>query len=253
MHKRKILFICEGSSDEPKFLKLMMRKVFPQHKYEIYSYNTTIHTLAAKLKKDYPDFDSGDTEIALILRDMETDEDKRNLLSGFFSDIILAFDFDAQHDNPDFGMVKRMLSYYTESSDMGKLYINYPMMQSYRHLKRFPDQDFTTRTASPIGYKELVSNQSELGDLSKYGYDTYIKIAIQHLIKVWYIITGENKIPTKEEYLSINWNTVYDKEMDLYSQYKNVFVLNTLILSIIDYNPTTFFNQINKHPEKFQY
>lgn len=70
---------------------------------------------------------------------------------------------------------------------------------------------------------------------------------------MWYIITGENKIPTKEEYLSINWNTVYDKEMDLYSQYKNVFVLNTLILSIIDYNPTTFFNQINKHPEKFQY
>ena len=53
MHKRKILFICEGSSDKPKFLKLMMRKVFPQHKYEIYSYNTTIHTLAAKLKKDY--------------------------------------------------------------------------------------------------------------------------------------------------------------------------------------------------------
>ena len=44
MHKRKILFICEGSSDEPKFLKLMMRKVFPQHKYEIYSYNTTIHS-----------------------------------------------------------------------------------------------------------------------------------------------------------------------------------------------------------------
>lgn len=34
MHKRKILFICEGSSDEPKFLKLMMRKVFPKHKYE---------------------------------------------------------------------------------------------------------------------------------------------------------------------------------------------------------------------------
>lgn len=253
MYKRKILFICEGISDEPKFLRLMMKKTFPLDKYEIYSYNTTIHTLAAKLRKDYQDFDSGNTEIALILRDMEIDPDKKKLLSGKFSDIILAFDFEAQHDAPDFETVKRMLSYYIESSDMGKLYINYPMMQSYRHLKALPDFNYITRMASPIGYKELVSQESTLGDLSKYGYNTYLKVAVHNLKKAWHIMTGENRIPTKEEYLSIDWTEIYKKELDYYCTTKNIYVLNTLILLIIDYNPTTFFTLINKHPDKFVY
>lgn len=253
MYKRKVLFICEGNSDEPKFLRLMMKKTFPLYKYEIYSYNTTIHTLASKLKKDYQDFDSGDTEIALILRDMENDIEKKKLLSATYSDVILAFDFEPQHDNPDFEMVARMLSYYTESSDMGKLYINYPMMQSYRHLKSIPDENYVTRIASPINYKEIVSNENALGDLSKYGYDTYIKIAIHNVRKACYILTGENKIPTREEYLSINWNEVFEKELSHYNQTKTILVLNTLILSIIDYNPTIFFNQIFRHPEKYIY
>ena len=73
MTERRILYICEGLQDEPLFLSRMMKMAYPSIRYNVYSYKTTIHTLAAKLSRDYGDFDSGESDIQLILRDVETD------------------------------------------------------------------------------------------------------------------------------------------------------------------------------------
>lgn len=68
MVERKLLFICEGDIDEPNFINRLMEKCFSSCKYEIYSYRTTIHTLASVLKNNYSEFADGDTELKLILR-----------------------------------------------------------------------------------------------------------------------------------------------------------------------------------------
>ena len=52
-----------------------------------------------------------------------------------------------------------------DSTDIGKLYINYPMIESYQHLEFIPDLEFYKRkipvSLRPgIKYKELVSNVS---------------------------------------------------------------------------------------------
>ena len=88
----------------------------------------------SKQDHDYPDFDSGEVDIQLILKEMESDEETRKMLSSDFSDIILAFDFDPHHDHPRFDTVMKMLEFYVDSTDMGKLYINYPMMQPFKHF-----------------------------------------------------------------------------------------------------------------------
>ena len=81
MAERKILYICEGLQDEPGFLKKLMEKSYPDVPYWIYPYKTTIHTLASKLSEDYEDFDSGDYDIRLIIREMESDPEQKKLLS----------------------------------------------------------------------------------------------------------------------------------------------------------------------------
>ena len=251
MTERKILYICEGLVDEPAFLGRMMEKVHPNIPYSIFPYKTTIHTLSTRLKKEYSDFDNGESDIQLILREMEPDTDRKAMLSGSFTDIILVFDFDPHHDNPDFETVERMLKYFTDSSDMGKLYINYPMMQSYKHFKSFPDPGYLLRIASPRGYKELVGQESCLTLLSKFNQDTFIRIAIHNLRKIMYILQRTDRLPEPEEYLELNWEELYLQELDMYWQNDCVHVINTLSLSIIDYNPTAFFNLISRHKEKF--
>lgn len=251
MAERKILYICEGLQDEPGFLKKLMEKSYPDVPYRIYPYKTTIHTLASKLSEDYEDFDSGDYDIRLIIREMESDPEQKKLLSENFTDIIMGFDFDPHHDNPDFETVKRMLEYFTDSTDMGKLYINYPMMQSFKHFVSLPDPEYKYRISPPYDYKKLVGEESRFTDLSKYQYDTFIQIAVQNLVKVWGILHGTFRMPSYNEYLSMDLSELYQTELEMFWTTDKTHVINTLIFFLIDYNPSTFFSIVSRHPEKY--
>ena len=235
MVERKLLFICEGDIDEPNFINRLMEKCFSSCKYEIYSYRTTIHTLASVLKNNYSDFADGDTELKLILRELEPNPNKKAMLSEQFTD------------------TRKMLAYYTDSTDMGKLYINYPMMQSYKHFRSLPDPTFLSKEASPIGYKDLVGRESCFTDLAKYDYRTFISIAVHNLYKAWKILKYGKQRQTPEEFEHIDWIAIFDNEMEKFRISQKVDVLNTLSFFVIDYNPSTFFREISKHPEKYDF
>ena len=251
MAEQNILFVCEGLEDEPVFLRKLMEVSYPSLPYKIYPYRTTIHTLASKLELDYPDFDSGEVDIQSVLKEMEVEEERRNLLSSNFTDIILAFDFDPHHDRPKFDMVKRMLAFYTDSTDMGKLYINYPMMQSFKHFCAFPDSEYAERCSSPYKYKERVGRESRFTDISQYKYDTFVRIAVQNIKKVNKILNGSYTLPTEESYSQIDWKQIYQKELGLFQESGETHVLNTLCFFLIDFNYARFFSMVNRHREKY--
>ena len=76
MQNNKVLFIVEGESDEVRFLKRMFHTCFSNQNYEIYSYKTNIHVLAQLLFQEYPDFESDEIDIKLVLRSLEENEHK---------------------------------------------------------------------------------------------------------------------------------------------------------------------------------
>ncbi|MDY5577675.1 MAG: hypothetical protein SPF70_09470 [Lachnospiraceae bacterium] len=41
-----------------------------------------------------------------------------------------------------------MQRYFCDSADVGKLYINYPMLESYQHLEQIPDNEYENRQIS---------------------------------------------------------------------------------------------------------
>lgn len=41
-----------------------------------------------------------------------------------------------------------MSDYFSESTDEGKLYINYPMVEACKHFKDIPDDEYITRAVS---------------------------------------------------------------------------------------------------------
>lgn len=249
--KRRLLFICEGMIDEPAFIKKLMSEAFPHFAYDIYTYKTNIHILADKLASDYPDFDSGNTDIRLILSAMESDESAKHMLERDYSDIILAFDFDPHHTGSRFDIVRRMLSYYVDTTDMGKLYINYPMMQSLKHFKSLPDPEYLFRNASPVDYKKLVDNESWCTDIRKYTYSIFVSIAVHNICKLSCILSGINSLPDASIYIGFHSTSIFDKEEKQFNATGEVSVLNTLILFVVDYNPSQFFNMVNTHKHKF--
>lgn len=102
-----ILFITEGTIDEPEFLKKMIKVCYRNKNYNIYSYNTTIHTLIQKLFIDGK-IDE-DIDIRLALRENEQDEEKRKILSKKYTEIFLMFDFEPQHNKLMFKEIEQML------------------------------------------------------------------------------------------------------------------------------------------------
>lgn len=190
-------------------------------------------------------------DIQLVLREMERNPSKRDVLSQTFSEVIMAFDFAPQHSTPHFQTVRRMLSYFSDSTNMGRLYINYPMMQSYRHFKKLPDPDYIKATASPWGYKELVQKAGCHIDLRRWGYDIFISVAVQNIRKTWWMLHSDNRLPDVDEYASIDWARVFDMELDHFTKTDTVYVLNTFVFAIIDFAPSVFFKLAQKHSIKF--
>lgn len=185
---KKVLFIVEGYNDEPDLIAKMYSSCFlgKSDTYEFYVFDTNIHQLAPKLIVDGAVDD--DLDLKLVLRSEETDPKKLNILSQKYSDIFMIFDFDPQQRNVDLKNIGVLLAYFTDSTEMGKLFINYPMMQSYKHLTALPDLNFIGKQADHpdvLHYKELVDEQSlaELKQVKKYTFETFVSLTAHHLMQ----------------------------------------------------------------------
>ncbi len=250
MPNNKILFIVEGENDEVSFIRKMLSICRPSVGYEFYSYKCNIHVLAQVLYNEYPDFESDEIDIQLVLKSKEDNKGKKDLLSQRFRDIFLVFDFDPQHDHTHFDIILRMLQYFNDSSDHGKLFINYPMMQSYKHFSVLPDDSFETRSVSIadcLRYKQLVGEVSSFTDINAYTYKTFISLLVHHIRKANFILTRQYCLPDSEEYLTWNSARIYETQYKSLMEKEMVYVLNTCIFIFADFQPEAFLRTVSRH------
>lgn len=78
------------------------------------------------------------------------------------------FDYERHDTNFSEKRILELQNCFMDMTDMGKLYINYPMIESYQHFKSIPDCEFEDRKV-PVSlqsgkrYKELVKRESAIG------------------------------------------------------------------------------------------
>lgn len=249
---KKILLIVEGESDEVKFLRGLFENCFKKAEYKFYSYKTNIHTLAQELYNNYPDFDDGDIDIRLVLASLESSKDKKEMLMDKYSDIYMVFDFEPQHDHKHFDTVRRMVNYFNDSTNQGQLFINYPMMQSYKHFDCLPCPSFEfceVTLEQSKGYKQYVGEISNFTDLTKYTYVTYFSIAVHQLKKANKMLNGGYTLPSKSEYFDFKATQIFDYQVNLLESSNNISVLNTCIFALVDFAPSKFFAFVSRHKD----
>lgn len=254
MSDRKILFIVEGEVDEPKFIKKIFDICASRQVYEFYVYKTNLHTFARRLEEEYPDFDKTEIDIQRVLYSYERSCEAKKVLSQRYTDVFLVFDFEPQHDCLCYDIIRKMMKAFNDSTSSGKLFVNYPMMQSYKHFEYLPDDEFKNLKVTIQEckkYKELIDSLSHYGDVSQYTYEVLISLAVHHLKKANYIISGAYDIPDQAEYSQWELVDVYDQQILHKEKDDWVYVLNTCIFILIDYNPTAFFHSIRSHKCKF--
>lgn len=165
------LLIVEGHHEKNKLFWLIF-KCFPEiniNMDEIWIYGTNIYQLYDDIVREYGEEwakENEDIDLPFVISKKRY-PDKLRYKEDFIN-IVLVFDYE-RHDS-DFSEEKilEMQRCFSDAADMGRLYINYPMIESYRHLCQLPDDDFAERKI-PVSlqpgkeYKALVEQETILG------------------------------------------------------------------------------------------
>lgn len=197
-----ILFVFEGQEREPNLYKTIERLYFPKENNNIVcSFGNNLYALYKEIKSF-----GGDCDIVAVMKDKLADRGEEllaNVKSSDFSEIYLFFDYDFQHEQLPLDEINRrvneMLELFDEETENGKLYINYPMIESIRYTQELPDDNY-------VGYvvtrDECKSFKQRANDFSYYSNLDHVRFK-------------EGEIPTKERYNMIADNWRYLRELNV--------------------------------------
>jgi hypothetical protein len=236
--KRQILILVEGAKTDIRLMQHLLNIYGISERHNIIPYNTNIYVLYESMfKKSNPN----DLDIMQHLKEHEPDSAKRALLEERFTDILLIFDLDPQDPSFSERKISEMQEYFCESSDMGKLYINYPMVESFFHMKSIPDAEYNNYTVSldelrAGTYKARVNAENRNRDYSKYAVNKNEcdLVISQNIEKAWLLIGTVDKLCKVQP---PNASYVLKSQLDMISTKRAVAVLCTCSFYITDYNP----------------
>ncbi len=230
----KILMIVEGAKTDVKLMTHLLDMYSISRNHEIVSYNTNIYTLYREM---FADGDPDSMDILQILKSRESDQDKKKIFDEVYSDILLIFDLDPQAPDYSAEKINEMQQYFTESSDMGKLYLNYPMVEAFYHMEEIPDSNYSDRTATleelkKGGYKTRVNKENRNHDYTKFAVDRgECNIVIRQNIDKGFLLTQADSTMQLPDL-----NKILLKQVDSLNTEQKVWVLCTCAYYIADYN-----------------
>lgn len=240
-----ILLIVEGAKAEKKLVEQIFKTydiaVSEKH---IYSYTTNIFDLYDRVIKDSID-ELDDLDFLLTLKEKGINKEQENILTQhIYSDILLIFDYEPQDPKFGFDKISLMMNYFSESTDKGKLYLNYPSVESFKHFKSIPDPEYIQRfhhideliTINGSQYKKIVDRESVIKDIRKYTKETFNYLVHENLKKAEYIIDNKISNSITSSYENLDESILLEKINYIFSTHKLVPVLNTSLFFICNYN-----------------
>ena len=170
-----ILFVFEGKDDKTYFESI--KQLFFPEKPDTFvcTYNSNIYSLYSKLMEHDALNGAFEVDTVSVLKEIlleKGDETLKDIREDEVSEIYLFFDYDFQENartlEENNKRLSEMLKFFTDETANGKLYINYPMVESLRYTKELPDNDYWTYTVTrqqcqEVRFKRLVHKFSFYG------------------------------------------------------------------------------------------
>lgn len=242
MNKTNVLIITEGPDDK-KIIRQMLCAYNIVEEHHIFVFKTNIYCLY-DVMENQTDGDWEQMDLPLLLRTCTDNEEEKEMLSQHFSEIILVFDYDPQHSTYSLEKIDRMYNYFSNASEKGKLYINYPMVEAAYHFKVFPnDKSYKNRVVfkqqlEKHEYKDIVDKDSKhIKGMLDYSNIGVIKNLIKmNLRKALYIYLGKYEEVNFQTYLIMDFSKILRKQAELYKTENFIFVLFTFVFYLLDYD-----------------
>mgnify|MGYP003162590763 CR=1 FL=1 len=214
-----ILFVFEGNEREPRLYRTLERLYFPRENDNIIcSFGNNIYDLYNELLA----YGEGGDIVSLMRERLADagDATLNGIRSSEISEIFLFFDYDFQNSQLSLEEINRrvreMLTWFDDETGNGKLYINYPMIESIRYTRELPDADYITKEK----YIKVKDNWSYLKQMN--------------VAKAHWLITGENSMPVNKS--MVNQLSIFDGQVAHFVTPKStVAILNSFPIFIYEY------------------
>ena len=253
-----ILFVFEGAEREPDIFQSIENLFFDAERAGnrvVCTYNTNIYGLYSHMKR----LGAGaDIVGCLQARNTDAHAEIMKYRSQDFAEIFLFFDYDFHHHpsglplniDENIRKVKDMLSYFDNETDNGKMYINYPMVESLNYTRRLPDAGYPTYSVGiqdSRNFKRLTSGFSAFGNydhlsVERRGHaavmNIWERLTIQNVVKANYIETGSVALTDRKQ--PFDNSRLHDSQISRYGK-ERVGVLNSFPLFIYEYFNSTGF------------
>lgn len=238
--KTKILVLVEGEKTDVKLMSHLLTIYGIDQSHRIVSYKTNIYDLYDHM---FAETDPEDVDILQLLKEREPNPEKKRIFDERYSDVLLIFDLDPQDARFSADKITRMIKFFVESSDMGKLYLNYPMVESFYHMKSIPDEDYNSYMATMCElksheYKGRVAAENRNHNFGKFAVnkgecDTVIR---QNIDKAWAISEAERLVNDVQQFIP-DAADILSAQLDKLKTEDALFVLCTCAFYIPDFNP----------------
>lgn len=286
-----ILFIFEGKNDEPRLYKTLKEIFHFELKEEeiIHYYCNNIFSLYDTLKSYSEDVLDDSVDLVNVLKEDAINHKKSNTeldkikYSSEISEIFLFFDYDLRKQDEKNKLtieeqntkILKLFNYFENGSldserNGIKLYINYPMIESYRFFKKeLPDEDFKNYTfdlLSEKSFKQIVSEESFYQNLKYLCFDikksgevkspddkgrikkikqNWLYLKDLNIKKAHFICTDNYSIPESKD--TINQQTIFNKQIEKYVKPNNEeAILNAFPLFWFEYIDENKLDESNK-------
>lgn len=243
-----ILFVFEGGKAEPTVFDSIGRLFLSGEELCVVKCRHDLPTLYSNLREN--DYD--------LFRSLPLEENGITLPVGkridtLFSQIFLFFDYDFQNrigTERVNDILAEMLDFFDDETVNGKLYVNYPMIESLKYTKELPDADYWQYVAT----REECANHLFKGNAERFAYAqakafrfidlaknseqavsaVWEKLKFQNVSKANYLVSGNNTIPTRKS--SINQKEIFQAQREKYVDVDDsVAILNSFPIFIFDY------------------
>lgn len=236
---KKTLIIVEGESEEVRILDAKNKGLLNllDIDFEIVSICNPIYELYEAYKNgEYDDL------VSYLATNNKLQIEEGKISKNSFSSIYLFFDFEPHYQKYSDKDIEELMSIFDNETEMGKLYINYPMVESFYHIKNIPDIEFMERTVclkdfNGDQYKTLVNKETCVN---------HKPVAKHLLIKIMHYNYNKALEICKTDFENeIDYKKILQVQIELKNKMNKIYVLNTLALFPIDYNPLLFKNLLS--------
>jgi len=193
-------------------------------------YGNVIYDIYEKLNED--DF----LDVVLVLKEFAQNRlELANISRDDVSEIYLFFDHDGHSHLADQEKLEKMLQYFNDETDHGKLYVSYPMVEALKHLgKDINFKELTSVINDNSKYKQRVDREADnkFKQIRNYTKEIWIEVIQFHAKKLGYIMKYEY------EYLNqaIDQYEILKKQKEQYIDPDNeVAVLGAFPIFLVDY------------------